>query len=875
MKLSTLKTIKGAIYLASLILLSSCSNEQEARLFKANYQSSWETINDGHYLGAELWANPIQDWRIKDTQLQCDVSGGERNVFLLTKQFADDTTHFNMDIKVRALATFLKSPSAGYVGFRLGVKGEFNDYRDSAVHGRGMKVGVDHQGYLFIGNFSGEQITLNEQAFRLNLSGELIDSKYALTLTAFDSNNRQIAQLTRQDIDPSNITGGTGLVCHAGDNSTREGTPYKKGQTKRQGNIAFAFSDWSISANTLLEDDTRKFGPIAFSLYTLDKNTLKMTAQMLPLPDDANNSVTLEMQLPGSTDWSLVASSEIIADSRTGHFRINDWQFDQAVPFRIGYKMRSKSDEIEQFYYSGKISKEPKAGSKLKVASLSCHLDLGFPHQDMVSYIDAHKSDFVIFTGDQYYESNAGYGTQKAPLAGATLDYLRKWYQFGWSFRDIYRDVPSVFLVDDHDVYHGNIWGDEGKAASGKPGADIQDSGGYKMPAKWVNAVQRSMTAHMPDPVDPTPVQQDISVYYTDLNYAGVSFAILEDRKWKTSPRKVLTKAQINNGFSRNLEWDAKVSGDAPGLNLLGERQMNFLEAWSQDWSGDTRMKSVISQTLFSAVQTRPKKDIVTFKDRGMRPVPAGEYPEQDITVQDFDTNGWPQTPRKNALKIMRKAFAYHIAGDTHLGVTFQYGIDGWNNGAWAIGSPAISNVWPRRWFPKDLPLNHQQGQARNLGEYYDGFGNEITVKAVANPTEIKIEPIRINERAPGYNILTFDTSKQTLEIEAWPRWVNPKSADAQQFSGWPLTYHQTDNGYPLNGPQLPLINNLPKDGAVIQLLNESTNEIEYTLRVMDNSISPKAFSAGLYTVRVFDKNMVLMQEIKNQKAEQFNALNL
>ncbi|WOH36624.1 alkaline phosphatase D family protein [Thalassotalea fonticola] len=869
MKIKTLSHLSSMIVAAMLSV--GCDAAKKDIVVEQSqdnsYSSSWSNIKDGHYLGSDLWANPVQDWRIKNGELECNVSGGERNIFLLTKSLNDASGNFDMAVTVRPLAEFLAQPTKGYVGFRLGVNGQFNDYRDSAVHGRGMKVGIDSKGTLFIGKQEGEQISLNEQPIRLHFTGTTEAKNSALTLTAFDANNQQLAQLTR-NVASSVVAGGTGLACHAGDNRTREGMPFQRGKTKRAGNIGFAFSDWTINGDVIATNADRTFGPIAFSMYTLDKNTMKMTAQMLPVPKEAGTQITLELQSADTKTWQQVASSTMVDDSRTAHFSIEDWLYKQDMPYRIGYQMADRAGNTSQHYYQGKISKEPEIGSQLKVASLSCHLDLGFPHQDMVSFIDSHNTDLVLFTGDQYYEGNAGYGVQKAPLAAANLDYLRKWYQFGWAFRDLYRDVPSVFLVDDHDVFHGNIWGDEGKAASGKPGADIQDSGGFKMPAPWVNAVQRSMTSHMPDPVDPTPVKQDISVYYTDLNYAGVSFAILEDRKWKTSPRKALPDAKIKNGFSNNLDWDAKESGDTAGLNLLGERQMNFLNEWAQDWSADARMKSVVSQTLFSSVQTRPKSDIINFKDRGMGPVAVGDYPEEDITVQDFDTNGWPQTPRQNALKLMRKGSAFHIAGDTHLGVTFQYGIDGWNNGAWAIGSPAISNTWPRRWFPKSLPLNYVEGQPRNLGEYYDGFGNEITVKAVANPTVTDIEPVRINQRAPGYNILTFDTAAQTLKVEAWPRWVDPQADDASQFKGWPMTFNQKDNGYPSNGHVLPTISGLSKSGAVIQVENQQTQEIEYTLRFTGETISPRAFSDGLYTVRLYNEEMELIKTLADQRTQ-------
>ena len=48
--------------------------------------------------------------------------------------------------------------------------------------------------------------------------------------------------------------------------------------------------------------------------------------------------------------------------------------------------------------------------------------------------------------------------------------------------------------------------------------------------------VQRQQSWHLPDPVDPAPVDRGISVYFTRLRVGGVDFAILEDRKFKTGP---------------------------------------------------------------------------------------------------------------------------------------------------------------------------------------------------------------------------------------------------------------------------------------------------------------------------------------------------
>ena len=47
--------------------------------------------------------------------------------------------------------------------------------------------------------------------------------------------------------------------------------------------------------------------------------------------------------------------------------------------------------------------------------------------------------------------------------------------------------------------------------------------------------VHRTQVSHMPDPFDPTPVKQGITVYYTELNVGGVSFAVIADRMFKSA----------------------------------------------------------------------------------------------------------------------------------------------------------------------------------------------------------------------------------------------------------------------------------------------------------------------------------------------------
>jgi len=62
------------------------------------------------------------------------------------------------------------------------------------------------------------------------------------------------------------------------------------------------------------------------------------------------------------------------------------------------------------------------------------------------------------------------------------------------------------------------------------------NKGGYRMHADFVRMVERTQNWQHPDPFDPTPIEQGISVYYGDMVYGKVSFAIIEDRKFKSGP---------------------------------------------------------------------------------------------------------------------------------------------------------------------------------------------------------------------------------------------------------------------------------------------------------------------------------------------------
>ena len=691
----------------------------------------------------------------------------------------------------------------------------------------------------------------------LRFHAELAESSYEATLEAFDARGESLARISRSDIPPHWLEGGLALVSSSGEVTETSAPPGEiretgwqgKSGTDRGGTVRFWFRDWKVSGSKIVPREELAFGPILFAMHTLSRNVLNLTAQMAPLgpsgpSGNASPEVFLEVDTGGT--WTSVAETTIDPDARTARFRVTDWDDTRDTPYRVRYDLTTRSHA-----YEGTIRKDPIDKERIIIAAFTGNNDVGFPHADIVEHVRHFGPDFLAYTGDNIYERVGEYGIQEEPVETAILDYLRKWYLFGWEYQELLKDIPAVALPDDHDVYHGNVWGAGGKRADGS-GQTGQDSGGYVMPARFVKAVERTQTSNMLAPYDPTPVEQDIGVYYTSLLYGGVSFAIVEDRKWKSAPKVMLPSAGIVNGWPQSPAYNAASDGDVTGARLLGERQLEFLDARAADWSGGAWMKAVISQSIFANVATLSRGTLSGAVTPTLTVMAPGEYAEGELPVQDHDSNGWPQSGRNKALRAMRKGFAFHIAGDQHLGSTIQYGIDTWGDAGWALSVPSVANIWPRRWFPPEPGGNHQDGTPRYTGDYLDGFGNKMTVHAVSNPTANGVEPTAIHHRAPGYGIVTLDRDTREITFANWPRFVDPSEPDAKPYQGWPISFDQRDNGFPGEGWRLETIET-EIDDPVIQIVADASGEVVYTYRIQGRSFEPRVFESGVYTVRVTD----------------------
>ncbi len=560
---------------------------------------------------------------------------------------------------------------------------------------------------------------------------------------------------------------------------------------------------------------------ICFALYTVHNNIMKMTAQLYPLQDSESPFVYLDVKENGK--WKQIAKSEVIQQGWVAQFRVEKWDSRRQFQYRLRHDAGAQ--------YTGIIQKDPVDKKEIVVAAFTGNSIFqshggDIPRDDIVANIQKIQPDLLFFSGDQVYDHTHHYAF---------------WLKFGRDFGDIIRNIPTVTIPDDHDVGQGNLWGSGGKKASSISG----DDGGYFMPAEYVKEVERCQTSHLPDPFDPTPIQQGIGVYYTSLNVGGISFAILEDRKFKTGWLEVLpdipadftTGTQRPHSFRYN-NYDPTTL-DVPDAKLLGDRQLHFLEEWAKDWT-DATFKCVLSQTVFCDSADR-------------------YYTPERRRYVDFDANGWPQTGRNKALLEMRKAFAFHINGDTHLGTIFQYGVNEWNDAGYTFTVPSIANLFMRWWDPDVPGKNRQPGMPEYTGEYLDGFGNKITCWAVANPS-FKNDPVQQSEeedkvqlttRAAGFGVVRFNKSTREITMECWPRKKDITDPETRQYEGWSLTIKQEDNYGRKAVAYLPTLKFKNMTDPVVQVIEEKTGQVVYTLRILGKSFRPKVFCKGAYTVHV------------------------
>ena len=500
---------------------------------------------------------------------------------------------------------------------------------------------------------------------------------------------------------------------------------------------------WNRKDNPIINLKVNRDSVIAFGMYTVSHNTLKLSAQLYPLYPGESREVHLEVETDGT--WKPLQTKLVNELGWSAQFRVENWNSQQDVRYRLRHG--------DQASFEGLIRKDPKDKEEIVLAALSCNSnkDRGL-RENYVRNINHQNPDLIFFAGDQSYDHT---------------EHTAAWLKFGLQFKETFRERPCITIPDDHDIGQGNLWGENGKISTSEGSPD----GGYRYHPEYVKMVERCQTYHLPDPFDPNPVERGIGVYYTNLVLGGVDFAIIEDRKFKSGPEGKIPQQGPRPDHIRNPEYDPSTI-DLEGLSLLGERQLVFLETWGKE--RPDMIKAVLSQTGFCGG--------------------AHVHGSLDNRLHaDLDSNGWPQTGRNKALRLIEAANAVHIAGDQHLATVIRHGIEAHRDGPWAFVVPAIVNdYYSRWWWPEDEKAGPNPNLATTLpwtGDYLDGFNNKISVMAYVNPES--------PSKGGGYGLIRFNKKKGETTFECWPRYADVTTAGAQQFEGWPFTISQAQGAKP------------------------------------------------------------------------------
>ena len=744
------------------------------------------------WLDAGLWANRLQDWRLKNGRIECLAGGQEdlgRTVGILTREIVSGEGAAHLRVLTGTLES---SGDGGFSGFLIGVGAGNLDYRSSALAQKasGMAGGfwcgyesdgqirfrehTDERAPLAYEELSSEQTSeglgpkrnLNEVVeLRLDIKAES-NGRFSVTLNAFDAKTGELlAGGIRRDVADRDVTGAVALVSSARPQSVSRARHW--------------FQDLESGGSKVANHASRSLGPILGTLYSLNQNVLKVSVQLMPLSDEEPRTVLFQYRAPGGV-WQEVSNAEW-GVGYSAVFRMEEWDSSKSWEYRVRYENLSGV----QHDYLGVVQQDPRDYDEFAIAHLSCVMpvarsfeggvgepelpiaellgrytnrNIHFPHADLVRNLSVHEPKLLVFAGDQLYEHSP---TRQDESKTQALDYLYKWFLWYWSFGDLTRRVPTIIQTDDHDVYQGNLWGNGGRAAPPKivdrdgvaTRVPDQNRGGYRFSPGFINLVQQTQCGHNPDPYDPTPVEQGIGVYYAKFLYGGISFALLEDRKFKTAP---IQGADL----------------DVHEAELLGGRQEAFLRSWAHD-KGDVDGRICLTQTVFACVQTSPEG----------RP------------LVDWDSNGHPKLQRDRAIALLRDAGALVLAGDQHLASIVRHGIDSHTDGVVQYTGPATLSFW-QRWFEPRTGLPNAKG--RHTGDFVDAFGNRLRVHAVANPKISfdyyrRFKPGRSQAlgdtrlKSEGYGIIRVQKLQKKYVIECWPRDVDPRGSDAAQFPGWPF----------------------------------------------------------------------------------------
>lgn len=759
----------------------------------------WDSIPNQPWLAYNFWQNSLNDWSVEDN---CVVGKpfypNNRTAHITSHSISnsDSSLFIEFDIK---LYEAVKNDSAAEFGILIGVGAPdlpqptnnliFKTLSPAPCHFFGIKSNGD----IILKDFQKDSLI---ESFQLDSTqrAKIINELYnnGVTLSIGYKEKKKLI---------FNSSSGTNLTLKAASLMLSKFIINPIVKSPPKGNIALRYNSNTPYQKNVCFDNLKITGegytlnatnnglidPILSSFYTCTKDSLFFTAQLMPFKPDSNELFSL-------TIWPNNKSTY----SYTGTFNSTSYQLRFRIKIPTGFKsfdyiLKYRGNQSDIWTSKTGIIKTQPTRKKPRIMALNCngfsfytdHLlnykNLLYPYRQIEKGFNKFKPDVVTFLGDQIYESRPEHPIN-SPEHQA-LDYIYKWNIWCYTFRNITKNQPTIILTDDHDVFQGNLWGNGGNrpilnqneipAYYGEHNYDtwMQDNGGYILGSEFANLVIKSQTSHLPFPHQPKPSNEIVN-YYTSYEYGALNFAILEDKKFKSPPSK--NSFEVYNGFALKDSLSPKDYNN-PDLKLLGDDQLSFLTNWSENLRKRKAAKIILTQSAYVSLTTVPL-NYSALKDK-----PVKRDSSKQKVSPDMDTNGWPKAGRDRALNALNQNNILFISGDQHLGAVIEV-FDSSQTPFTFFSVPAITNTWPRMWWPS----NEHQNKNHPLGDYTDAFGNELTVKAIANPTKNAPEPSDFNYKSPGFGIIDINKKGTKAKLKAYPLFFDQKKRSTM-FPGWPV----------------------------------------------------------------------------------------
>ena len=148
---------------------------------------------------------------------------------------------------------------------------------------------------------------------------------------------------------------------------------------------------WNRDNNPIINLKVERDQVIAFGIYTVSKNVLKLTAQLFPLYPNESREVILEIFK--SNNWIEIGRKDINEIGWTTTFKVDNWDDSKDVRYRLLHGKNAK--------YEGLIRKNPLDKEIITMAAFSCNSNKDRGNRDNyinnINHIDPKLKTFLIF----------------------------------------------------------------------------------------------------------------------------------------------------------------------------------------------------------------------------------------------------------------------------------------------------------------------------------------------------------------------------------------------------------------------------------------------------------------------------------------------